>query len=93
MGAGMGVGMGAWALDRQLIHHRRVEFCGIAYGPWFGPFHDAQLTESAESGMKRTPVAKFIKPCNPIHRVLTPGSPSPLRARSRPASQGGAPLR
>ena len=35
--------------------------------------------------MKRTPAAKSVTRCRPIQMVLTPGSPSPLRARKPPS--------
>ena len=35
--------------------------------------------------MKRTPAAKSVTRCRPIQRVLTPGWPSPLRAREPPS--------
>ena len=62
-------------------------------------FHYTQLIPSLESRMKRTPAAKSMTRCNPSQMVLTPGSPSPLRARKPPSmatrrttslSEGGA---
>jgi choline dehydrogenase-like flavoprotein len=65
----------------------------------FKAFLHTQVSSMSGSRMKRSPVAQSMTRCKPIQIVLTPGSPSPLRARKPPSmamrritslSRGGA---